>query len=180
MTSRRPLRVAALRSAHPSTIQRGLHRDNSRNGDALLLTAGKLVRCMLAVLVHVDLLSVPSSTRLADFRLRSIPRFSGRERHVLLNNGRDELVIRVLLHKAHAAAHMSSCVSSTAVSMPSTVTVPQVGTNIPLNSFAMVDLPQPLWPSSATNEPFSMSRSTPCRTSPLSSAVMKNAGLCTQ
>ena len=67
----------------------------------------------------------------------------------------------------------SSCVSSTAVSMPSTVTVPEVGTSIPLNSFAMVDLPQPLWPSSATNEPFSMSRSTPCRASPLSSLYEK-------
>ena len=123
------------------------------------------MRCMVAVLVHVDRFQCRIDTA-ADFCGLNTEVFRA-ECHVFLNNTRDKLVIRVLLHKAHAAAHVKLRFLHGGIDA-STVTVPEVGTNIPLNSFAMVDLPQPLWPSSATNEPFSMSRSTPCRTSPLS------------
>ena len=49
---------------------------------------------------------------------------------------------------------ISNFKSSSSVSMPSTYTLPPLGRSIALKCFAMVDLPEPLCPSSATNSPF--------------------------
>ena len=51
--------------------------------------------------------------------------------------------------------------SSLRVSMPLTVTVPSVGTRMAFRSFASVDLPEPLCPSTAMNDPASIERLTP-------------------
>ena len=53
---------------------------------------------------------------------------------------------------------MSSSRSSSAVSMPSTYTLPSVGSRMALKCLARVDLPEPLWPRMATKEPGSMVR----------------------
>ena len=73
-----------------------LHGDDSGNGNALLLSAGQLVRRMLAVLIHIHLLQgfvYPP----AYFRLRDSHILRG-ERHVLLDDCRDKLVVRILEH----------------------------------------------------------------------------------
>ena len=44
--------------------------------------------------------------------------------------------------------------------MPYTVTLPLAGNSSPLSSFAKVDLPQPLCPTSATKSPSSIERVT--------------------
>ena len=62
------------------------------------------MRCMVAVLVHVDRFQCRIDTA-ADFCGLNTEVFRA-ECHVFLNNTRDKLVIRVLLHKAHAAAHV--------------------------------------------------------------------------
>ena len=59
---------------------------------------------------------------------------------------------------------MSSSRSSSAVSMPSTYTVPPVGRRMALKCLARVDLPEPLCPSTATKEPGSISKFTPSST----------------
>ena len=68
------------------------------------VSARKLVRRVLAVLVHVD----GPERRIdaaADLRGRDAEVFRA-ERDVLLHDARDELVVRVLLHEADAAAHV--------------------------------------------------------------------------
>ena len=59
---------------------------------------------------------------------------------------------------------MSSSLSSSAVSIPSTYTLPPVGSRMAFMCLARVDLPLPLWPRTATKEPSSMSRVTPSST----------------
>ena len=48
-------------------------------------------------------------------------------------------------------------------SLPSTVTVPEVGRSRPPSIWSRVDLPEPEVPTTATNSPFSTVRSTPSR-----------------
>ena len=55
--------------------------------------------------------------------------------------------------------------ASSEVSMPSTYTLPEVGSSMAFMSFASVDLPEPLCPSTATKLPSAISRSSPCRVS---------------
>ncbi len=53
--------------------------------------------------------------------------------------------------------------SISAVTRPSTATVPEVGRRIPLASLSSVDLPEPLGPITATASPGATSRSMPSR-----------------
>ena len=55
---------------------------------------------------------------------------------------------------------MLSVSASSAVSMPSTNTLPSVGKSNALRCFASVDLPLPLCPTTATNSPSFMVRDT--------------------
>ena len=55
-----------------------------------------------------------------------------------------------------ACLRIFSILSSLLVSMPDTITVPSSGRLSAFISFAKVDLPEPLCPSTHTNEPFSM------------------------
>ncbi len=55
---------------------------------------------------------------------------------------------------------MSNVRSSSAVSIPLTVTMPSCGTRMALQSFASVDLPEPLCPRTATKLPRSIDRLT--------------------
>ena len=48
-------------------------------------------------------------------------------------------------------------------SLPSTVTVPEVGRSRPPSMCSSVDLPEPEVPTTATNSPFSTARLTPSR-----------------
>ena len=77
------------------------HGDHARDGDALLLPAGEQVRRVRAVFIHPHL-----PQRLIDAAANFIRRDAEvfrRERHVLLDHVRDDLVVRVLKHHADAA-----------------------------------------------------------------------------
>ena len=63
---------------------------------------------MLAVLVHIDLFQCVVDA-LADFRLRN-SHVLRRERNVLLDNGSNELVIRILEYHAHRLADIKQLV----------------------------------------------------------------------
>ena len=60
---------------------------------------------------------------------------------------------------------ISKTLSSSRLSMPSTMTLPESGVRIAFICLASVDLPLPLWPRTATKLPSSISRSTPQRLS---------------
>ena len=79
----------------------GLHCDDSRDGDALFLSAGQEVRCVHLEFVHIDLPerlihSLAYLRRCNSQILRS-------EGHVILNDVCDYLVIGVLEHHSHGA-----------------------------------------------------------------------------
>ena len=80
------------------------HSDDAGDGDPLLLTARQLMRRMGAVIEHIHR---PQGVvhPAADF-LRRHPQVFGAEGHVLLHDGGDQLVIWVLKHHAHRAAHL--------------------------------------------------------------------------
>ena len=93
---------SALRIKHRSRLVQHdavrAHRNDARDRHALLLSAGKLMRCMLAVLIHADRME-----RLIDARAHLVRRDTEifkPERNVLLHDGRNDLVIRVLEHHA--------------------------------------------------------------------------------
>ena len=56
---------------------------------------------------------------------------------------------------------ISQICSSSRVSIPHTITVPSVGARSAFSCLAKVDLPEPLWPRTAINCPFSTSMLTP-------------------
>ena len=80
------------------------HGDHARDGHALLLPAGQAVRRLRAVFVHADGLERLVHA-LADLRRRHTHVLQ-RERHVLLDDRGDQLVVRVLEHHGHGLAHL--------------------------------------------------------------------------
>ena len=117
-----------------------LHGDNTGDGDALLLPAGEEMGGVLAQLIHADLRE--RRVHAAAYLLRRHAEVFRREGHVVLNDVRNDLVVRVLEHHADAA-----------------------GTRMAFMCLASVDLPLPLCPSTAVNCPFSIARSIPQRLS---------------
>ena len=80
------------------------HGDHARDRHALLLAARQAVRRLFAVFVHADGFERIVHA-LTDLRGRHAHVFE-RERHVLLDNCGDQLVIRVLEYHGHGLAHL--------------------------------------------------------------------------
>ena len=100
-----------------------LHRQHPRYGNALLLPAGKHMRCARGVLLH----SHCGERRIhpfADLRARHAKVFRP-ERHVLFHDSRHELIVGILEHYADFW-RMLSVFSSSFVSIPATRTAPSV------------------------------------------------------
>ena len=82
----------------------GPHGDNARNRDALLLAAGQLVRRSLALFIDARQLH-----GLVDAGADLLGRYAEvlrRKGHVLLDDGRHDLVVGVLEHHADLLAHI--------------------------------------------------------------------------
>ena len=81
-----------------------LHREHARDSDALLLSAGEKVRGVMAEFIHTDALERLVHAA-ADLR-RGNAQIFGSERHIILHDARDDLVIGVLKHHADRPAHV--------------------------------------------------------------------------
>ena len=81
----------------------GLHGDDARDGDALLLPAGEQVRRVQTKIIHTDLPEGRVHAR-ADL-LRRHAEVLGCEGHIVLDDVCDDLVIGVLKDHAHRGAH---------------------------------------------------------------------------
>ena len=81
----------------------GLHGDDARDGDALLLPAGEQVRRVQAKVIHTDLPEGGIHPRA--YFLRRDAEVLGREGHVVLDDVGDDLVIGILKDHAHRGAH---------------------------------------------------------------------------
>ena len=78
------------------------HRDHTRNGNTLLLSAGQKVRRMERVLAHAHLCQSLIHT-VADFRSRNTEIFRTKC-HILFHNICYDLVVRILENHTHIAA----------------------------------------------------------------------------
>lgn len=117
---------------------------------------------MLPELIHIHL-SERIVHAAADF-LRLDTEVFRRESNIILNDVCDDLVIGIL-KTMPTVRRISRSLSSSAVLIPSTSTSPSVGVRMAFKCFASVLLPEPLWPSTATKLPFSISMLTPQRLS---------------
>jgi hypothetical protein len=94
-----------------------VHGHDARDGHALLLPAGQLVRRAVAVFVDAGHLHRGVDPG-ADLGRGHAQIFEG-ERHVLLDDGGDDLVVRVLEHHAHLLADVVEMRSRRSCPMPS-------------------------------------------------------------
>ena len=105
---------------------------------------------MLSIFVHLHLFEGFVHPA-ANFRWLHAEILQG-EGHVLFYNSGDDLVVRILEHHAHVLPDFKELLfvgSVDAVDEDLSV----VGRSTALKCFASVDLPEPLWPKTATNSP---------------------------
>ena len=110
--------------------------------------------------------SIPTALRAASTRFRisavGTPKFSG-PKATSSSTTLATIWLSGFWNTMPTRRRISSRSASSQVSMPSTHTLPPKGSSTAFICLARVDLPDPLWPSTATKLPRSMERDTPLR-----------------